>query len=262
MSDLLIVTGASSNHFNCLKSLLYSISLYEPQSRTIVYDLGLTEKEVAELVAAGHEVRFFRFEDYPPHVNINVAHGQYAWKPIIIADEFSRTSDMLLWLDAGNLVRAPLVGLRERLRASGLWSMTSVGTVAEWTHPGTLAYLNAPPAMLPKPNRNAALIGLRVGYPWVDELAREWKRCALDPACIAPPGSTRRNHRQDQAVLTVLLYQLQEKYGFELDHRRLDITVHHDRLTFEQARELLKTWKPWPRPPIVSGLNPQPTALA
>src|SRR5581483_3934485 len=91
MSDLVIVTGASSNHFRCLKNLLHSIELFEPQSRTIIYDLGLTTDEVADLTTTGYDVRRFGFDGYPPHVNIKVANGQYAWKPIIIAEEFGRT---------------------------------------------------------------------------------------------------------------------------------------------------------------------------
>jgi hypothetical protein len=39
-----------------------------------------------------------------------------------------------------------------------------------------------------------------------EELARPWYECALTRQCIAPDGSNRRNHRQDQAALTVLAY--------------------------------------------------------
>jgi hypothetical protein len=240
MSDLVIVTGASSNHFSCLKNLLYSISLFESKTPTIIYDLGLTTEERKELTVAGHKLRRFRFEDYPAYFNIQIASGQYAWKPVIIADELKRTNGILLWMDAGNLIRAPLARLREQLSHAGLWSMTSSGTVAQWTHPGTLAYLRASPGMLTKPNRSAGLVAFRAGFPGIAELVESWKRGALDEACIAPPGSNRLNHRQDQAVLTVLIYQFQEKSGICLEHRRLDITAHHDSLSLDQVRELLQ----------------------
>src|SRR5262249_566990 len=60
---MILVTGASSNHFSPLKNLLYSLSLFEPKSRVLVYDLGLSLPELEELAASGREIRRFRFED-------------------------------------------------------------------------------------------------------------------------------------------------------------------------------------------------------
>ena len=51
---LTIVTGASSNHFLPLQSLLWTISKFEPTARVIVYDLGLTAEEHAELINTHH----------------------------------------------------------------------------------------------------------------------------------------------------------------------------------------------------------------
>jgi hypothetical protein len=34
----------------------------------------------------------------------------------------------------------------------------------------------------------------------------EWAKCALDEACIAPPGSSLHNHRYDQTALSILSY--------------------------------------------------------
>jgi len=36
------------------------------------------------------------------------------------------------------------------------------------------------------------------------ELARPWYECSITRQCIAPDGSSRKNHRQDQSALTVL----------------------------------------------------------
>jgi hypothetical protein len=240
MSDLVIVTGASSNHFGCLKNLLFSVSRFEPKTRVIVYDLGLTAEEHDELEKGGYEVPKFRFGDYPPHVDIRVEAGQYAWKPIIIADLLRQLGGMILWLDAGNLIGQPLAQVRALLAECGIYSMTSNSTIERWTHPLTLRYLEASPELLPKSCRSAGMVGFRSGAPGIDELVERWKACALDSACIGPVGSNRDNHRQDQAVLTVLLYQFQAKYGFRLENRRLDrITMHHDYQTREEIMALL-----------------------
>jgi hypothetical protein len=62
----------------------------------------------------------------------------------------------------------------------------------------------------------------------VRELINQWKACALTKECIAPAGSSRQNHRQDQAVLSVLAqqYDLTRKiptkfYGFKI-HQDID----------------------------------------
>jgi hypothetical protein len=245
MSELVIATGASSNHFGCLKNLLFSISLFEPKTRVIVYDLGLTAEEHDELEKDGYEVPRFRFQDYPPHVDIRVEAGQYAWKPIIIADLLQHLGGMILWLDAGNLVGQPVTNVRALLAECGIYSMTSNSTIERWTHPLTLRYLDASPELLPKSCRSAGLVGFRSGAPGINELVQRWKTCALDPACIGPVGSNRDNHRQDQAVLTVLIYQFQAKYGFRLENRRLDrLTMHHDYQTREEITALLTQTTP------------------
>ena len=63
MTMLTIVTGASSNHFRCLRNLLDSIQRFEPTTRTIVYDLGLSPAELRELRA--YEVRHFAYNQIP-----------------------------------------------------------------------------------------------------------------------------------------------------------------------------------------------------
>ncbi len=47
--SLTITTGASSNHFLPLQSLLWTIAKFEPTARVIAYDLGLTPDEHAQL---------------------------------------------------------------------------------------------------------------------------------------------------------------------------------------------------------------------
>src|SRR5579859_3360420 len=117
MNSLTIVTGSSSNHFLCLKNLLFSISLFEPKTRTIIYDLGLKNSELEELESGPCEIRKFRFEEYPEYFRINDSQyytglkinkghnsGCYAWKPVIINNLVQESCGMVLWLDAGDLV--------------------------------------------------------------------------------------------------------------------------------------------------------------
>lgn len=267
LTELTIVTGASSNHFACLKNLLYSLSMFESGSRAIVYDLGLAAAEAAELSAAGHEIRKFDYDRYPPHVNLANNRGAYAWKPIIVAEALCEFGGWLLWLDSGNLIHARLDRVRGVLNATGFYCPTSCDRVRRWTHPGTLAALNVlEPAgkqtgpvrqlsrwlarltdnrigpgarLLRRPNRNAAMVGFNAAFPAARELAERWKAGALDKNCIAPAGATIQNHRFDQAVLTVLAYQFADRGGIRLEDQWLDISVHNDRLSLDEVRTRL-----------------------
>lgn len=55
-------------------------------------------------------------------------------------------------------------------------------------------------------NCAAGFLLLRPTNRVMRDLVGPWRACALHRACIAPPGSTRLNHRQDQAALTYLAF--------------------------------------------------------
>jgi hypothetical protein len=247
MDDLTIVTAASSNHFHCLTNLLYSICYFEPNIRVIIHDLGFKIAETQQLKDNGYDVHQFRFESYPAYFNIAVDCGQYAWKPVIVANTLEKAAGMILWLDAGNLITTPLDKIRNLLTREGIYSPASSGTILQWTHPKTLEYLNAIPNLLAKRNRDAAIIGFNPKLPGIKHLTERWKQCALDVDCIAPAGSNRFNHRQDQSVLSILMYQLQQAYGYTFVDTRLGISTHNDQLSFDEVYAKLKASKLKPK---------------
>jgi len=230
--DLCVVTGADSSHFGPLRNLLMSLELFEPSTRVVVWDLGLTDEERAAL--EGRELRRFNFEAYPPHVAM--AARSYAWKPIAVAEVLHELGGGVLWLDAGDLIHARLHRVRSLLAAEGFWSPASSGTIYRWTHPQTLAALGAGPELLDRRNRNGAIVGVTLRAA---ALVDAWRAAALDPNVITPPGSSRDNHRQDQAVLSVLAYQWQPRLGYALEDSRLEVSVHNDRLSLDEARGVL-----------------------
>ena len=84
--ELVLVTGSSSSHFKRLYQFLESIHIFEPNTKTVVYDLGLKDIERDTLLRdfKNIDLRKFDFDKYPDYVNININDGEYAWKPIII----------------------------------------------------------------------------------------------------------------------------------------------------------------------------------
>jgi hypothetical protein len=217
--DLIVVTAASSNHFGALVQMLESLRRVD--ARVECYDIGLTPAEARALPRwsrATHHT--FDYAAYPPFLHVSVNAGEYAWKPVIVADVVDRARREgspcdVLWADAGCYFEA-IEPMARRIRASGgLWVRPSAGTMREWTHPLMFQFLGADPdAFGGKANADATLVGFAVGSapPAAGEavyrgIVAPWKAYALQKDCIAPPGSSRKNHRQDQAVLSYLVHR-------------------------------------------------------
>lgn len=219
MSPLTVVTAASSNHFGALRQMLGSLCALD--ARVECYDIGLTPEEARSLPRWDRAVyRTFDYDAYPSYMNVAVAAGEYAWKPVIVADVVERAraeeppSDVL-WADAGCFFHA-LEPIATRItRTNGLWVRTSAGTMRQWTHPLMFESLRVDPEEYgDKPNADATLVGFAVGTaspPAREAVYRDivlpWKACAMTKECIAPAGSSRKNHRQDQAVLSYLVHR-------------------------------------------------------
>lgn len=226
-AGLIVVTAASSNHFGPLLYLLRSLRAL--RARVECYDIGLTPAEVAALPHwDGFLYHKFDGAAHPAHMNVAINAGEYAWKPVIVADVIDRVraaghADDVLWADAGTFVDT-LEPMADRIRASrGLWVRRSSGTMRQWTHPLMFAYLGADAAAYgARPNADATLVGFATGSGSADvresvyrDVVQPWKACAIAKDCIAPPGSSRGNHRQDQAVLSYLVHRAGYPFAVE-----------------------------------------------
>ena len=206
-------------------------SLRRLGARVECYDIGLTADEWSRLPRwRGARFHRFAYDRYPPHMNVEINAGEYAWKPVIVAEVVERARSEVrvpdvLWADAGCYFDA-LEPIAKRVASSkGLWVRTSAGVMRDWTHPLMFEYLSvAADEYGGKPNADATLVGFGVGSgsPASREavyrnIVLPWRTCAMTKACIAPAGSSRKNHRQDQAVLSYLVHQA--GYAFATDTR-------------------------------------------
>lgn len=210
--NLIIVTGANHNHYASLKQFVASATRFESHSKLIIFDLGLYPSQLSELkdITSTNsliEIRTFLFDKYPSHMNIEVNAGEYAWKPIIISEICSQFEEFVLWCDSGNIIDKRLSWIRRIIQRDGIYSPYSSGTVSDWTHPGMLSFLNIDDEHRSRKNLNAAVVGLNPCDPLIAKLLNDWRSCAMNVACISPAGSSRINHRQDQAALTVIAIQ-------------------------------------------------------
>lgn len=209
-----IVSAASSNHFRSLLNFICSVRNYEPEVDLIVYDLGLTKSETEHLQNIGVTPIKFDYSKYPSYFDVHVAAGEYAWKPTIIKETCDRQGGKVVWCDAGNLLTGPLK-VWNVIDTTGIQSNVSSNTVAFWTHPLTLKFMNVCEEHKKLPNRNAACLAFNCEIEWVREFVSEFARHALTRDCICPEGSSRLNHRQDQAVFTCMYYKYRDTYNFD-----------------------------------------------
>lgn len=228
---LRVVTAADSSHFRSLMQLLDSLGTHEPESEVVVYDLGLLPEQrdqVARYVGDHPLVsrRDFDYAAYPAHFDVSIAAGQYAWKPAIIAGELLRcTGQFLVWLDAGDRVEAPMRNVRTAIACSKLWSPRSSGTVSEWTHPGLLTLIGPAQRHLTSSNLNGAIVGVDSGSPKARAVVNLWALAAREKSWIAPVGSSRDNHRQDQSLLTLLVLWANVR---PVPRGTLEVSTHQD----------------------------------
>ncbi|CAO3599470.1 unnamed protein product [Absidia cylindrospora] len=248
------VTAASSNHFCALEAMLYimrEIQSHVDSSaypRLVVYNLGLTASQnrvLDNLYRHGFfdDLVKFNYAKYPDFWDVRVNRGEYAWKPGAVKEVQEKYGGTIIWLDTGDVPNTQFVeNMPAYIKRHGFWSPRSTGFMgAKFNHIGLFRYFQSSRKEYAKmENCNGAAIGFDADNPKIVEtLIQPWYECALDKNCIAPKGSSRRNHRQDQTAISFLAlragYQCFEYPEFH------GLTIHQDDLCRERLALLKQT---------------------
>ncbi|KAF9903776.1 hypothetical protein EC991_003379 [Linnemannia zychae] len=247
-----IVTAASANHFCALESFLYSMSEVleglersEIRPKLVVYNLGGMSPEQMKQLQHLKDAQFideyknFDYAAYPAFWNIEKARGEYGWKAGIIKEVADKDRGLVLWLDSGNMLALDFLRyLPGYLDRFGFWSPQSSGSFRQYTHEGLPQFFGdtiEPYAQ--ETNCNGAAIAFDASNDRIYRgLLREWYRCSSIKACIAPKGSSRANHRQDQAALTYLVKKMHFVEQCRHFPEHYGVTVHQDKVCRERIR--------------------------
>ena len=221
---LVIVTAISDNHFAESQGMLSSVKKCLPKKKTILYDLGLNDKNKRKIkeVYKDIEIRPFPYNDYKhlPHVKNLIS---YAWKPILIK-EVSLKYDIIMYGDSS--LRMKSCDIRKPLKHLlnfPLFAALPLNHVAiEFVHDGMIKYLHYPKAR--KDIAHMLSIEASGWLLWANATMKEkliepLLDCALHKECIAPKGTrtspchfTRNHdghfigcHRYDQAAMDMIL---------------------------------------------------------
>lgn len=233
--SIIIVTAADTSHFGPVQNLCWLLARFEPAAKVILYDLGLTAaqlkllNEVPPFALKDFTIRTFDFSKYPDHLALK--NGNWAWKPVIIADTVTEFGDTV-WMDAGNFFYQPPVGkIKATLVKNGFYSPLIPRTIRQLTHPDTLRLLQAE-AVADQRMRDACVVGINSSNTTTTTLVEKWKAAALDKAIIAPEGSNKSNHRGDESVLSILAYQS----GLALEDDWFWLRGHCDWMGFQHVK--------------------------
>lgn len=220
----LIVTAASGNHLCALQQQLTSLAQYEGNTRVLVYDLNWEPKISADWLSKFNKnvigPRWFNYSAYPHWFSKRL---YYAWKVAVIKDAMDDFGGSVLWMDAGNVITSAtgLDKVEELLEKDGFVSAVSSGSIAKYTHEGMFTHFGLNKEEMVATDRritkgrglacNGALVGFKAGTQGYKKIMVPWVACAYEKLCIAPHGSSRKNHRQDQSALTMLVSVLNDK---------------------------------------------------
>lgn len=222
MTEFVLATGASKNHSKSLAQFLRTVynNNRDFNFTCVVYDLGLKEslENILELQKSYPFVlETFDYSKYPEYFQIEIAAGEYAWKPVIIEQVMEKYNpSYLLWCDSGNIIGSRVLAEHKNiLDRLDIYSPNSDGNIRTWTYPAVIEILSAQD-IEGRSMRNAAILGFHTSKDEVKEFVRDFSAKAQLREYIAPEGSSRKNHRQDQSLFTILYYRFLEKYPNEI----------------------------------------------
>jgi hypothetical protein len=224
------VTAASFNHSKSLVQFLSSLSSVNYEYQIYVYDLGdLPDEYKTNLLEKFPKIKLkvFDYSKYPSYFNVQVNAGEYAWKPTLINEvleelkinlDLENGNNYLIWCDAGNLIAGNIHSLLINTNKTRIFSPTSLGNIREFTYHTVCEYFNIHnnTRMLNLENRNAAVMSFYITSKEVQEFIHDYAKYAQIKEAICPEGSNRSNHRQDQALFTILYYFFAMEYKYDI----------------------------------------------
>lgn len=208
-NNTVIVTGSSSNHELYLLNLLKSLLIYNKRIDICVWDLGLSTNVSMflskKLVKSKINLKKFIFSNYPPYFNIIKKAGEFAWKPVIIHETYNHFKKNLIWLDAGCEVNGSVNDIIEYIKRNDIWSLSAKHSIRKYTYYKTIQYFNVNDSVSNNTCCSGGIVGFKYPSYLADKILNKWCECAFDLNCIAPKGSNRNNHRQDQSAFSIIV---------------------------------------------------------
>ncbi|CAD5220065.1 unnamed protein product [Bursaphelenchus xylophilus] len=182
-------SAASSDHFPELRNLVLDVRKRVPNSKIIIYDLGLKQTEADEVKSwCNVEYRKFEFKKYPAHVRHL---KNYAFKLVIA--EILQTEPNFFFYDSSVRLEGDVHKIIPKALKEGkilpFMNFNSAGhSVYATIHHGMLSYLPFPQEILYGREYQSLLFVSDSVY--TRRFIRWFLLCVLTKECISPKGAT------------------------------------------------------------------------
>ncbi|KAI6177817.1 hypothetical protein M3Y97_00948900 [Aphelenchoides bicaudatus] len=183
------VAPISSGHFAEGRLLVKSITTFYPDSKIVIYDIGITEEHIEEIKTWCNVLyRKFKFGQYPPHVR---RLSSYAFKMINV--EAFQEFKTFFYIDTsirftGKNLHIFLQGVKNK----------DLLPFSIHTDPKHSVYASTDPRMyeyLPLPKIIGYMFEFQSGFQFVTDspytryIFKWWYLCAMTENCVAPVGA-------------------------------------------------------------------------
>lgn len=225
--DFIFVTGSSTNHLYSNINTMYSLILTNSSASIVFVDFGLDDAALSVLVREmkvmlsifkreSHAILYYRkfnFAHFPDWWSIHDVsiRGGYSWKVISYSDVLDESRRIVIWSDGGNRLPRRIDKELGRVREYGLFTPYSGGSLQSWMYPTASSFMVSHHMLRKMMLGKGMCTGGYLFINYVNDVVMEkiiepLVECAYTRKCISPYGSSRKNHRQDQAILTALVH--------------------------------------------------------
>lgn len=218
--DYLIISGCNDNYILTMIDFIKKYSENQLDfNKLIIYVYSLNETNLNKIIKYKNlysfEIVKFDYSNYPEHVNLDKYTGlqcNYAFKPISIYNAcLENPNKKIIWMDSANRFNSTSINdILNILQNQYIYSPIACrkGSIEsiELHHIDVIRHFELENDIHLIPQRSSGLFGVDYSSICGKNIMNEWYKCSLNKNIIAPEGSSRNNHRQDQSVLSMLMY--------------------------------------------------------
>ena len=184
----------------------------------------------------------------PPH--FLPKRGSYAWKPFVVWEVAENAPGLLCWMDSADIIKGSLDPMLDRAAETGLFVLSGQSAMAEHCDPLVMRKAGMPNIYRGTREIVSGLLCFDPRQPAVRAILRRWRDLAFDEDAIRPAKLEAPRHKNDQALLSCLLFAAEERREIALDPRNVDISAPHP-ISFVSTRNKLPPWVPAAVDPLV-----------
>jgi hypothetical protein len=227
-----ILTAANDSYIETILDFINSYSL--DYKNLIVYNLDLNESNLQKIISLKNKYNFilktFYFEIYPEHVNLKKFYGlncSYAFKPIIMyneANDIYNKDKVLIWMDSANRFNNDdILHILSIVNIQGIYSpISAYENTTESIELNNYSIVKEYGITYDEHvNKLQSISSGIVGINYLSNagfnILNKWYEDSFNKDLLIPDGVNRNNNRQDQTLLSILMYLYEKNNNIQFN---------------------------------------------